>query len=53
MKITATVKEACAMTGIGKNKLYALINAGDLDTVVLGRRRFVKVDSLRKLLEVA
>lgn len=53
MKLTATVQEAVAMTGLSKSGLYNLINRGELDSVTVGRRRLVKVDSLRKLVEVA
>lgn len=49
MKITATIKEACAMTGLGRTTLYSRIADGSLDAVSIGRRRLVKVDSLRKL----
>jgi excisionase family DNA binding protein len=50
MKITATVKEACEMSGLGKTKLYELIGDGKVDTTLIGRRRLVKVDSLKTLL---
>jgi len=53
MKVTATVKEACAMSGIGKTKLYELIGSNEVDTVAVGRRRLVRVDSLLKLLQAA
>ena len=47
--ITVSVQDAVHMTGIGRSKLYEFINTGQLDTIVLGRRRFVKVSSLRAL----
>lgn len=53
MKITATVREACEMTGLGKTKLYELMGNGSLQTTTIGRRRLVKVDSLRQLVEAA
>lgn len=53
MKITATVKEACEMSGLGKTKLYELIGDGSVATTRIGRRRLVKVDSLRAVLEAA
>jgi len=53
MKITATVKEACEMTGLGKTKLYELISSQAIATTTVGRRRLVKVDSLRHFLEAA
>jgi len=37
------------MVGIGKTTLYRLIGEGKVDTVTIGRRRLVKVDSLRAL----
>ena len=48
-KITATVKEACQMSGLGKTKLYELMSQGKLETTTVGRRRLVKVESLRAL----
>lgn len=53
MKITATVKEACQMTGLGKTKLYELIGNGSVKTTRIGRRRLVNVDSIRTLIEAA
>jgi excisionase family DNA binding protein len=53
MKITATVREACEMTGLGKTKLYELMGQGALKTTMVGRRRLVKVESIRALVEAA
>lgn len=39
-----------ALGNVGRNKVYDLINSGKLDTVQLGGRRLVKVDSIRRLL---
>jgi excisionase family DNA binding protein len=49
MKLTATVKEACEMTGLSKSKIYLLIGEGKLTATTVGRRRLVKVDSIREL----
>lgn len=51
MKITASVKEACEMTGLGKTKLYELIAEGKVKTTTVGRRRLVYVRSINALLE--
>jgi excisionase family DNA binding protein len=51
MKITATVREACQMTGLGKTKLYELIANGKIETTTVGRRRLINVESLRRLVE--
>ncbi|MFZ5696166.1 MAG: helix-turn-helix domain-containing protein [Pseudomonadota bacterium] len=48
-KITATIKEACEMSGLGKTTLYAMIAQGKLEATTVGRRRLVKVESLRAL----
>lgn len=51
MKITATVDEARAMTGLGKTSLYAAISDGRLKSLTVGRRRLINVESLRHLVE--
>ena len=52
-KLAVPVKEALEMSSLGKTKLYELINSGALDSVTVGRKRLIKVDSLRALLEAA
>jgi len=52
MKITATISEACEMSGLGKTKLYELIGNGTIQTTKIGRRRLVKVASLKVALGV-
>jgi len=47
--LTITIAGARLALGIGNTKLYELINAGQLDTIRLGRRRLVKTASLRRL----
>lgn len=39
----------CNKVGIGRSKAYELANAGLLETVFIGRRRFVYLDSLYSL----
>ena len=53
MKITGTIEEAKAASGIGKTKLYEKINDGTLKTVHIGRRTLVRWDSLLAMLEAA
>ena len=53
MKITVTVKDAREMTGLGLTKLNQLMSNGQIETVKIGRRRLVKVESLKRLLEAA
>lgn len=47
--ITVTVNDAAKALGIGRVTLYKHINSGVIETVRLGGRRLVKVESLRRL----
>ncbi|MGW8188889.1 helix-turn-helix domain-containing protein [Sphingomonas hankookensis] len=47
------VKDAAKSLGIGRTKLYELIGGGQLQTLQIGRRRLVKTDSIRALVEKA
>jgi excisionase family DNA binding protein len=49
--LSYSIKDACVATGIGRTKLYQLINNGTLHTVLVGRKRLVNADSLRALVE--
>jgi excisionase family DNA binding protein len=48
-----SVAEAKSMTRLGMTKLYELFNDGTLETVKVGRRRLVKVDSIKRLVGAA
>lgn len=39
----------CAKVGIGRSKAYQLADQGLLETVLIGRRRFIYLDSLYSL----
>lgn len=47
---SVSVADAAKMIGIGLTKTYDLINTGDLASLKLGRRRLVRVESIRGLL---
>lgn len=47
--IVVSIADARAMSGLGKTTLFRLINSGALESTKLGRRRLIKVDSLKKL----
>jgi excisionase family DNA binding protein len=51
--LTVTPKTARAALGIGQTKLYELINNGTLQTLKIGRRRLIKTDSIRALVDQA
>ena len=52
-KITGSINEAAAATGLSRSSIYAQIRQGRLETVKFGGRTLVKWDSLRAMLEAA
>jgi len=49
-RITATIAEFQRISGIGRSRIYELIAAGELESVHLGVRRLILIDSYRRLL---
>ncbi|RED17496.1 excisionase family DNA-binding protein [Parasphingopyxis lamellibrachiae] len=49
--IFISIHEAGKALGIGRSKCYELISEGRLETAYLGRRRLVKVESVKALAE--
>lgn len=50
--ITVTVDNALSISGLGRTKLYELINRGVIKTTTVGRRRLVVYSSLEELADV-
>jgi excisionase family DNA binding protein len=50
--ITVRVKEACRITGIGRSKLYMLIQEGHVEVVKVGSMTLIPMRSLEKFLGV-
>jgi excisionase family DNA binding protein len=48
--LSTTIDDTCKITGLGRTKVYALIGAGTLKTVTVGRRRLVLFSSIEALL---
>lgn len=44
-----SIPDAASSLSIGRSKLYELIADGKLETVSIGRRRLVRVESIRAL----
>lgn len=44
--LVVKVPKACAMLSVGKTRLYALLNNGELDSIVDGKLRKVTVASI-------
>ena len=49
--ITAPISEFCQLSGLGRTRVYELIGTGDLDSITVGKRRLVIIDSYRRLIE--
>jgi excisionase family DNA binding protein len=47
-----SIEEARRAIGIGRTKLYELINSGALETMTIGRRRLVTVGSIKRLVDI-
>lgn len=46
-----SISDTAKVLGVGRSKLYALINEGSLETVTVGRRRLVVVASIERFVE--
>ena len=51
--LAVTVKTACQLVGVGNTTMWALIKAGRVKTVCIGRRRLVIYASLEALVSDA
>lgn len=49
--VTVTVADTCAITGLGRTKVYELISQQVLKTVAVGRRRLILMESIKALLK--
>lgn len=50
-QVTVSVRCASTAIGIGRTKLYELINEGVLDVVKLGRRTLITTESIERLIQ--
>lgn len=51
MQISYSIKEVCAVTGIGQTKIYEAINSGLLPAKKLGRRTIILGKELEAFLD--
>jgi excisionase family DNA binding protein len=49
--ITATLSDFSRLTGLGRSTIYALLNEKRLDSIKVGKRRLIVLDSYRRLVE--
>lgn len=50
--VLVSVPDAAKALGVGRSKIYELIAEERLETVTIGRRRLVRVESVRALSDV-
>lgn len=48
-----SIPETAKALSLGRSKVYELIGEGRLDAVCIGRRRLIKADSVRALVDAA
>lgn len=47
--LLCSIPTAASALGVGRSMVYDLIGSGQLETVTIGRRRLVRVESIRAL----
>jgi len=47
--LLVSIPEAAAALNLGRSKVYSLISENRLETVTIGRRRLVRIESVRAL----
>jgi predicted DNA-binding transcriptional regulator AlpA len=50
-RISCTIPEACAATGLGRTKIYEEISAGRVQTSKVGTRTLILVESLVAMID--
>ena len=45
-----SIDDACRVSSIGKTRLYQLMNEGRLASTLVGKRRLIPADALRRLI---
>ena len=49
--IAVSVKHACTLLGVGKSTLWAMWKDDKLDSILIGRKRLVLLQSIHRLVE--
>lgn len=50
-RLTCSVAEACSAIGLSRAMIYQLIAGGAVESLTIGRRRLIRVPSLKRLLD--
>jgi hypothetical protein len=49
--ITCTIAAFVDLSGLGRSRIYELIDEGVIETIVIGKKRLVVLDSYRRLID--
>ena len=49
--LTVRIPDACRMTGIGRSKLYELIEEGSIEIIKVGRMTLIPVEALERFIQ--
>jgi len=52
-KYLCSISDAAKALGLGRTKTYCLLASGDLESIQIGTRRLVKIDSIKAFIERA
>jgi excisionase family DNA binding protein len=47
--LLCSIPEGARALGLGRSKIYELIGSGQIETVTIGRRRLIRVASIKSL----
>lgn len=50
-QITAPVNEFARLSGLGISTVWGMVRRGELDSIAIGRRRLVVIESYHRLIE--
>lgn len=50
MQFSLSIEEVCSSTGLGRTKLYQLMNSGELKAHKIGKRTIILKDDLNEFL---
>jgi excisionase family DNA binding protein len=51
--LLCSIPDAGRALGVGRSTVYELIGSGKLETISIGRRRLIRVESVRALADIA
>jgi hypothetical protein len=49
--ITTTIPEFRRLSGISRSRIYELLDAGEIESVHIGARRLILIESYRRLID--